>query len=585
MIGLVFWEGYKSHKVFLVSHSQGNAFANRIYDKISPTEYKNYFANLQVASPMSSIHAKEGSYVTLIGDKIINYIPGSMPGNAKLNPEDDTLFDINHEFVSEYLRQTEPLTMIVESLRNHIEALKWKPSQWNPKEQGCTCKNKYATVKHKFDEAANLLMNGQQVKDFISVGGGEPKIYPVNGQYVRASEGGTTIEEINEDNSDLCYVLKNEENTRLGEMRGIRVTPVTTSNGALNMTLSWTYECDIDMDLTMRGNGAVVYDVKDVMGAGKEHLYIPSLFQIKPGDHYVFNANGDKLPESELTEEDLAEDPIMVRALLETTKGDYFNVWPVESFASLNLGDFAEVDVFETIQPEWVCPAVNNVPDWYRPYNPDTQSFQCLYCPSPYSVEWQKPPYEYQKGTWHCNRPYKPIVYSGGGGRTYNACADEDKKETCGCVPCDYIVSGMKKRIENGPIAGAKVEIIKASNADDINPSVLYRGSTTDKEDIFESGLLEIPDNVLTTFEDNEYYLVLAEGGRDIDRDDDMHRDSVPTDNNGTIHALIKGIDLKKMPFRVNILTEAVYQVSGDVIGYNFNATALQNKLDTAAKI
>jgi hypothetical protein len=107
------------------------------------------------------------------------------------------------------------------------------------------------------------------------------------------------------------------------------------------------------MDLTMRGNDAVVYDIKDVEGVGKEHLVIPSLFDIKPGDHYVFNANGKQLPDSELTEEMLAEDPIEVRALLETTKGDYFNVWPVESFASLNLGDFAEIDVFETIQPEW----------------------------------------------------------------------------------------------------------------------------------------------------------------------------------------------------------------------------------------
>ncbi len=361
------------------------------------------------------------------------------------------------------------------------------------------------------------------------------------------------------------------------------VVPVLSHDGALKMTLSWTYPCDIDMDLTMTGNDAVVYDIKDVERAGKEHLYIPTLFDMKPEDKYTFNANGRQLPDSLLTEEMLAEDPIEVRALLETTKGDYFNVWPVESFASLNLGNFAEVSMV-TEDVKWVCPAISDAPDWYSPYNTDTGNFQCLYCPSPYSVEWNEPPYDFQKGSWYCKRPYGRRSSSSGGGRIYNACSEEEKKGTCGCVPCDYIVAGMQKRIENGPIAGAKVEIIKASDADGINPAVLYRGSTTDKEDIFQSGLLEIPDATLDTFEDDEYYLVLAEGGKDIDRDDNMVRDGVPTENNGTIHALLKGSDLKKSPFRVNILTEAIYQVSGDCIGLNYDALALQTKLDTTAQ-
>jgi len=285
-----------------------------------------------------------------------------------------------------------------------------------------------------------------------------------------------------------------------------------------------------------------------------------------------------------VVQETLADNPIEVRALLETTKGDYFQVWPVESFASLNLGDFAEVNVFETIQPAWICPAVSNAPGWHRPYNEDTGSFQCFYCPKPYDISWRKASYAYQKGSWYCNRPRPKVVTTGGGGRTYNECSEEEKKSSCGCVPCDYIVSGLKRRIENGPIAGAKVEIIKVSDVDDINPTVLYRGSTTDNEDIFQSGLLEIPEATLATFKDDEYYLVLAEGGRDIDRNDDMVRDSVPTENNGTIHAIIRGDALKKLPFRVNILTEAIYQVSGDSIGLNYDTATLQTKLDTTAQ-
>ncbi len=45
-------ESFKlGHRVLLVSHSQGNLFANRIYDTIAPAGYKKYFAN--VASSIS----------------------------------------------------------------------------------------------------------------------------------------------------------------------------------------------------------------------------------------------------------------------------------------------------------------------------------------------------------------------------------------------------------------------------------------------------------------------------------------------------------------------------------------------------
>ncbi|MEA3418343.1 MAG: hypothetical protein U9Q90_03000, partial [Campylobacterota bacterium] len=145
----------KSHRVFLVSHSQGNAFANRVYDAISPTEYREYFANLQVASPVSSVHAKHGSYVTLKGDKVINPIPGSMKGNADLNPEDDKVLDVNHEFVSEYLRQADPLAKIIKQLKLHIDNLKKTLTQWKPKQKpSCgtkSCEDKRTNVTHIFD--------------------------------------------------------------------------------------------------------------------------------------------------------------------------------------------------------------------------------------------------------------------------------------------------------------------------------------------------------------------------------------------------------------------------------------------------
>jgi len=80
-------ESFKlSHKVLLVSHSQGNLFANRIYGTIDPVEYKEYFANVQVASPANEVKATHGDHVTLFGDPIINPIPGSMSANAQGSP-------------------------------------------------------------------------------------------------------------------------------------------------------------------------------------------------------------------------------------------------------------------------------------------------------------------------------------------------------------------------------------------------------------------------------------------------------------------------------------------------------------------
>jgi len=85
-----------SHRVLLVSHSQGNLFANRIYDSLTPKEYQNYLANVQVASPASSVHAKMGTYITGWIDPVINPISGSMPANADLDSP-------GHAFVSAYL--------------------------------------------------------------------------------------------------------------------------------------------------------------------------------------------------------------------------------------------------------------------------------------------------------------------------------------------------------------------------------------------------------------------------------------------------------------------------------------------------
>jgi len=301
---------------------------------------------------------------------------------------------------------------------------------------------------------------------------------------------------------------------------------------AVDMYLNWDHECDIDMNLELTGPN-VKYAVQDIYGYGKEHAYVESEFDMQPGDLYMFGATGRQFEESTLQEIDLLNNPISVRAFLETPTGSYIRVWNIENFANLDIGQFGDMKVEENTT-----------------VITDSNSSS-----------------------------------SGGGGviRTYS-CSEEDKKETCGCVNCAYVVTGMKRRVENGPIAGADVSIIRIEEAEESNPNIVFTTKTTDKEDIFESGMIELSDAAKGRIDIDAYYLVSASGGYDIDRDDDMHRDMEPTKNNGTIHAIIKGEDLILMPFRVNILTEAIYQVSGDVIGGNYDKEALERKLDDAAQ-
>jgi hypothetical protein len=187
-------ESFKlGHRVLLVSHSQGNLFVNRLHDVIIPTEYRNYFANLQVASPASKIKAPKGDYVTLIGDPIINPIPGSMDGNANGSP--------GHAFVESYLGQIDPYTKIVTKLQQLLPTLDSEISQWQREQERDRDTMSYRiTVRHRFD--SSVIMN-EEVYPFAPT----EKLYQVNGEYVKASCGGTEILASWEGQEDSAFYL------------------------------------------------------------------------------------------------------------------------------------------------------------------------------------------------------------------------------------------------------------------------------------------------------------------------------------------------------------------------------------------
>jgi len=188
-----------SHRVLLVSHSQGNLFANRVYDSINPSDYRNYFANVQVASPASRVHVKNGTYVTGWIDPIINPIPGSMKSNADL----DGLG--GHAFVAAYLDSSDTYTKIVNAIKVQLEVLDKVDSQWKITEKPNHCDNcKSFTVKvaHHFDKFVKLD------DDVLPYRMDKFKLYQVDGHYVLASCGGTKIKDLeNDDESKICSRL------------------------------------------------------------------------------------------------------------------------------------------------------------------------------------------------------------------------------------------------------------------------------------------------------------------------------------------------------------------------------------------
>ena len=320
------------------------------------------------------------------------------------------------------------------------------------------------------------------------------------------------------------------------------IETLQTQDGAIETTLSWTYACDINMDLSLVGNN-VIQDIKDIENLGLEHAYVASESDIYPGSTFGVSATGEKREESILEETTLEDEPVNIYAVVKTPSGSKFKQYEANNFGQLNLGLFAVIDVIG-------------------------KKIETIYSSS--------------GGGGGGN--YATPIYSPPWVRTYDECDDADKKHTCGCVPCEYIIHGMDGAVEYGPIGGAEVEIIRADTYGSTNPVVVYRGKTTNDSDLFKSGLVKFSQSDYAKFEEDVYYVVDAKGGSDLDRDDDLVKDATPTPNNGTIHAIIKGSDLKTVAFRVNALTEAIYQTTGDLLGSGYDSVKLDEKLAQASK-
>ncbi len=331
------------HGVVVVAHSQGNLFTHQAYDSLDGW-MQTYFHTIAVATPDSSI-INSGHGVTFYNDMITLI---GMNNNIS-NPNKHDYIDvtrnalgeiINQELLTDQLsiqyhgfeyylgypvyeealregsttitnrelRQTDNaktliLGWIYDEILDHIN-INRRPSQWEPKNIGCLCKDKYAKMIHKFNpEGMNQYLSNEKVKDFAE--DGEGKIYKANtgdhAEYVRALDGDRnddgvfTIEEVDRDN--ICYTLKDDASNEIGRIEG-RTEPIPApKSGVVQVTLTWDNPA-IDFDLDVGWN-AGEHDIKDT-GCPMEHFYVTSQYDIYPGT-YPITVTHKQLDENEST--------------------------------------------------------------------------------------------------------------------------------------------------------------------------------------------------------------------------------------------------------------------------------------------
>jgi len=327
-------------------------------------------------------------------------------------------------------------------------------------------------------------------------------------------------------------------NGNIGVDEGVAVAKTTANaptlskeltQGVVEVTLSWD-RCYPMVDLDLETNwDAGVLEVHDDENSTFEYYVIEDDKSIYPGSYSFYGR--DKTDHSLLDEEAMQEDPIDIYVFAKApgTK----KLYKVEATVpgQLDIGRLFDIDIREKEVVVYPSPDVTPV----------------------------------------VSAPYRPVE------RGFDECAGN---RSCGCIPCEYKIRGPLQEVTLGPISGAAVTVYRAS---DMN-TPLFVGKTTEGRDIYTTGIIEIPPEEASIFDDEEIYIIKAQGGEDIDSNDDFTVDETPVKNNGTLHAIVTGKQLKELSLKVNILAEIAYQVSKDKLGDLSQKDELFAHLDDVAK-
>ncbi len=142
-------------------------------------------------------------------------------------------------------------------------------------------------------------------------------------------------------------------------------------------------------------------------------------------------------------------------------------------------------------------------------------------------------------------------------------------------VTFSLMLSGCFQVQLNGPVGGATVTLALADQPDTILQTVTSKTEAELIDELGETTWAAIPDKLKRQYlgtaefddeqiQDFRLYLVTATGGIDYDFDHDGALDAEPRSVSGSWHAFLKGWQIKRVSTKMNLLTEATYQILGD---------------------
>ena len=183
-----------SHRVLVIAHSQGNLFANKMYNQEIEPWQQNYMEIIAIATPANDIASDDQNsyYVTNYSDPFITMIPNALtPYNVNQTG------DNNHDFIDSYLLGDKSALKIKNKFNWIMDKIKTKPSQWKITSKSDEGTKEYRGVfTHKFDTSWD------QIYGFIFKDNNDSAyVYHVpdpndpqnNFVYVKASFGGEEI--------------------------------------------------------------------------------------------------------------------------------------------------------------------------------------------------------------------------------------------------------------------------------------------------------------------------------------------------------------------------------------------------------
>jgi hypothetical protein len=540
------------HRVVLVSHSQGNLFGVRAYEKLESWQRK-YFKQVSVASPASKV-VGGGGHVTSVDDMIIVpliEVAGALPANAKnIKPTEST-----HEFVRGYLNGDVTSGIIKNLIQTAYNNAKSTGSQWILKDnKTCSidgCENKIREVTHRYDSTLNSVMNGIKVYPFEDDG----KLYPIYYGYIKAeSEEGTIFSDDKDfKNSDICYTLYNKDTRVIGYIKKSEPCPkcdgINSTSGFVEVSLKWENPkalLDLNVDFP---NGH--YDI-NAPECRFKHFYSTSEKGVTEGS-YPVTVNYEELYSMSLIEK--LSDDILIKI-------------KVPGKDEMMLTNYKQIEYIKGHVADIIVYRDNNNTTSYN------STSNCGGCSIGSGGGGSG------GGGWGSG---------GGGGGGGGGSASGDRRTSGPYIPADtnitikylYDILWYISKGALGPLSGADVNVYKIEDYNlgtnsGINPIAVFK--TSEGSSVLAAG--NIPS--LNGLEQDKLYVVEIKGGLDIDADDDGEADLTPVKNNGYIRLVMTGYELNKTAFKVNILTEIIYRLAKNA--YTGGKASYIQKSDEAAQ-